>query len=218
MKSKLEIKNRKACLQIGNKLIEGPLALFPPPKSKGDGWLECDLRIFKYSPNYRKQESVAIYTDDTMNKESDFLKPVLRHCIWDRHKDMNGSNSWPSVDIQLGHIKDITKVSEILVELQSSIPKFSFASCGVSLTRDSVEVKCNHNEVSYVLFMRNGVQSLTYSSCSILGDEATVLILNSYNSFLNEQLSIEKIGWQERYEYNLREESPKEMWNWSYGA
>lgn len=220
MLSATERKNRRRCLQIGNKLIEGPLAIFPATEDGDDyEWMECDFRITLYSANYRIQESIAIYTDDTMNKGKDFFKPIFRHCVWDRNSDINSSNTWPSAKVELAYLKDIKKTNEILIQIQETIPKPSFSPLGVSLSRNVAEVECDYSKERYEIYIRNRVQAITYASCYIPNDIVTGLILSSFKKLRNEMMvPFDKSGWKERYEFNLNSECPKDMWEWQYEA
>ncbi|MES2934034.1 MAG: hypothetical protein V4805_11175 [Pseudomonadota bacterium] len=94
--------NTRRCLLIGQELISGPTALYPPQTLDDSGWLEPDLRITLFWPGWRKIESIIVYADDTMNRENDFLDPMIRHCVWDRKNDWSGKNAWPSVEISIG--------------------------------------------------------------------------------------------------------------------
>lgn len=218
MLSTTQRKNRRRCLQIGNKLIDGPLAIFPATDNDDDyGWMECDFRISIYSGDYQTQESIAIYTDDTMNREENFFKPIIRHCAWDRSADENGSNTWPSAKVELAYLKDIEQTSEILIQIQEATPKLSFAPLGVSVSRNVAEVECDYYKEGYELYIRNGVQAITYASCYMPNDMVTALIFSSFKKLRNEMMvPFEKSGWKERYEYNLNNECPKDMWEWQY--
>ncbi len=158
-----------------------------------------------------------LYTDDTMNKDENFFKPILRYCVWDRKSDSKGANSWPSAQVELAYLKDIEQTSDIIIKLQKAIPKLSFSPLGVSLSRDVSDVKCNYNKKGYEVYMRNGIQAITYASCHVSNDMLTELILLSFRKLQNEMmLPFDKSGWKERYEFNLNDECPKDMWEWKH--
>lgn len=218
MLNKTERHNRWRCLQIGAKIVKGPLALFPPVQVDDYGWMECDFRIIKYAADDKVQESVSIYTDDTMNREEGFLPPIIRSCSWARGDDIDGKNKWPSIMVGLGDISSIDSASEILRNLQRSLSKIKFGILGVSLSRDMAKVECNHKKDRFDIFIRNGIQAIEYSSCSIHDDEYTKLVFESYEKLLNLLVPNHEIGWKERYEYNLDENCPTDMWEWQYNA
>lgn len=102
---KEKTKNLRRCFAIGYELINGPEAIFPPYRKDEFGWLEADLRIILTQHDHKKIESISIFVDDTMNREDDFLSPIIRHCTWLRDKDHSGNNGWPTIEMLYSGIK-----------------------------------------------------------------------------------------------------------------
>lgn len=178
--------NRNRCLQVGRELIQGPRALFPPTPDGLSDWLEPQLRITLRWPNYERIESVIIYVDDTMNKEEDFLPPLLRYAIWRRPDDLAGRHAWPSVSVRLGLIKNHAAVDACLQQLQQHVPHITFTPIGLSLKRDVADITGVPTLPEYTVFITNGVQGLEYSSCSIEHDLFSKQINESFHALVTE--------------------------------
>ena len=84
--------NQRRILRIGNKLIEGPSAIFRI--SEGD-WLEKDLHIYFFDPKSGNIESYSIWSDDSMNKTENFLFPMIRVLKWNRRVDLSNLRQNP---------------------------------------------------------------------------------------------------------------------------
>jgi len=208
--------NRSRCLQIGRELIEGPRALFPPQEGDESDWLEPQLHITLRWPDYKRIESAIVYVDATMNKEDGFLPPMLRHAIWSRPNDLTGAHAWPSVVVRLGSIKSQQAVDACLTKLEENVLHINYSPFGLSLKRDVPTVACVPSLPHYTVYLRNGVQSLEYSSCSIANDPFSLLIHESFNTLTTELHEINPNGWQERYDRNLKTEFPATCWEWNY--
>ena len=98
--------NHRRVTKIGHKLVEGSSAVFRI--SDGD-WLESDLHIIIKEGGLRKIETYSLLTEDTMNKEIDFLPPMIRILKWRRSEDLNELQNdehrrFPKIEVELGTI------------------------------------------------------------------------------------------------------------------
>lgn len=57
-------------------------------------------------------KSITVFCDDTINREADFLEPVIRVAHWDREADMQADLSFPNVQVTLGHSERLGVRSE----------------------------------------------------------------------------------------------------------
>ncbi len=208
--------NRRRCLSVGWELIHGPRALLSPPKGDESDWLEPQLRITLRWPNYERIESIIVYVDNTMNKEDEFLPPMLRHAVWRYPNDLPGAHPWPSIVVRLGFLKNQFIVNDSLTNLEKHIPCIDYSSIGLSLKRDVPHVAAVPHLPEYALTLRNGVQSLEYSSCFLVDDSMSSMIYDSFNALTAELSEIHPHGWQERYDRNLKTEFPATCWDWNY--
>lgn len=210
--------NRRRCLQVGRELIEGPRALFPPEVVDDFGWLEAELRISLWWPSCERIESVAVYSDDTMNRDSGFLPPMLRHSVWHRANDLKGANAWPSVEVKLGVLRSQQAVDNCLRSIQHGVQRLSFPPIGLSVARDVADVTAAPGLPDYAVWVRNGLQSVEYHSCPVANDPFTTQVIDAFSELAAELQDIEKQGWRERYDRNLRSEYPASAWEWAYEA
>lgn len=79
----------------------------------------------------------------------------------------------------LGYIKPgkFNELNAALIELQDLIPKIHFASLGISLNRDVATIEKSDFSINYELWLRNGVQSLSYFSPYIDDDVFSAKVL-----------------------------------------
>jgi len=67
--------------EVGNQILEGPRSIFPPREIADYGWLEPSLLIILRKIDLIIFESIALFCDDSVNRESDFLSPMVRHMV-----------------------------------------------------------------------------------------------------------------------------------------
>ena len=106
---------RRRCLRIGRALLEGPSAIFPPKELDEYGWLEAEFRLTIKWPRQGIYESVSVFSGGSMNRDENFLVPMIRRCRWNRSADMAHTNPWPSAAVELGHIRDHSRVDAVFV-------------------------------------------------------------------------------------------------------
>lgn len=210
-------------LRIGNKLIEGPDTIFS--NYNNQDWLEKDLQIIIYHSGHQLVESYSIWSDSTMNKEGDFLPPLIRILQWQKSIDIQKGHHctlyFPSIDIQIGLIKDrnFKKLNAEYINLQKSLlANHTYTPMGISTERNMVATTIDFNKeyLDFSVFFRNGLQYLRYSSSentnNQLVNDITFLI-----QLLKDSIEpIRKEDWTERY-YELNKDYIKgQKFDWNY--
>lgn len=204
--------NHRRILRIGNKLVESPSAIFRI--SEGD-WLEKKLHITIRSRSFEKFSTYSLWTDYSMNKEENFLPPMIRILNWKRKEDLDDldkdkNRKFPKIEVELGTIKN-SKVEELekaFISIQEAFKgNNDYVPYKISRERDCAELEIDYEKeyLDFTIYFSNGNQSLEFSS---LGNYSNKLIQQVDNliSLLIESIEpIDKYEWKERY-YELTEE------------
>ena len=207
-------KNLRKCYAIGYEFTNGPEAIFPPPKEDDFGWLEADLRIILIPHDQKKIESISIFVDDTMNREDNFLSPIIRHCTWLKNKDYSENNNWPTIEILYSRIGNYEIVDKKIKQMQKTISKFDFKELGLSLKRDVAKIKIDYNKPRFELFSRNGIQAITINSWAIEGSNHLPDLVFDLFSYLKKIINpFNQNGWNERYNQDLNKVFPLKCWD-----
>jgi len=203
--------NHRRILRIGNKLVEGPSAIFRV--SDGD-WLEKDLQIILYEPGMKKIASYSIWSDDSMNKESNFMPPMIRILTWNRREDLANlkediHRTFPIIDLKLGSIKKekFKELNNSFINFQKSLLKnHSYIPYKIATKRDSAETEVDYDQpyLDFSIYIRNGKQALEFSSSGNM-DNILINDLLAMKRLLSESIKIVDLSnWKERY-YELTE-------------
>jgi len=209
--------NRRRCLRIGRALLEGPSAIFPPKEIDSYGWLEADFRLTIKWPGQEWHESLSVFSDDSMNREENFLAPMIRRCLWKRSADMADTNPWPTASIELGYVRDHLRIDALLRGVQRKLSGLPFTELGLSTRRDVAELEPDLGEPEFRVWARNGAQSMEYWSLPVAASTLGLSFRQVYADLLAEMVPISQIGWRERYDYDLREE-PRAWWELPVGV
>lgn len=208
MHKSLQIRN------IGETIVEGPRSLLPP--NNNDDWLEKDVSIYTNDIPELRIQGISLWTDSTMNKESGFLKPIIRFTHWERQNDLQNrkSSSFPDVRVFLGHIDEafFDSLNKAIIEIQEMLPSLVFKPTGISLARDIPDADNFDYRSSYSIYVRNGIQSLTHYSPVLIDDAFTRKVLELKTLMLKSISEISKEGWRERYSASFDSKS----FDWSY--
>ncbi len=207
-------------LKIGHKLIYGPRALFPPKTIDDFGWLEPDLRIIYWTAGMLTAESIILFTDNTMNRDKNFLQPVIRHAKWHRLADAEESRDWPTVEISLSNFKDQREcVDTYIKKLQGKLTRLTFELNGLQTQRESsnqaFHISYDYGRGSFSVYSRNGAQSIEYHSLAIKNDNLTELVLEGLLLLHSLAIPYSREGWRERYDFDLNEICPTKAWDWT---
>lgn len=204
--------NHRRVMRIGNKLVEGPSAIFRI--SEGD-WLEKDLHITIWDGGNRNISSYSLWTDDSMNKEEDFLPPMLRILNWNRREDLDElrkdeNRKFPKIEVELGTIKNskFNQFEKSFVSIQKVIKESNdYVPYKISKERDYAELEIDYEKeyLGFSVYVRNGSQSLEFSSSGNYSNPLIQQIQNLIHLFNESIEPVTKSEWKERY-YELTEE------------
>jgi hypothetical protein len=214
------IQNRHRVARIGRLLIDGPFSIKPPESLDDYGWLECDLRVTHWAAD--AVHSAAIYVDDSMNRDADFLPPLLRYVEWNRAADLRaaseGAIQWPTATVTLSYIDQARdEIDALIRRLQTRLGSLPFSVFGLSVDRSIPAVPSDHRgRIS--LYSRNGIQSVEFHAPTSdrdagLSDDmlAAVRALQG----LRRPFRLGE-GWRESYPYPLdaSELGPSHWWDY----
>ncbi len=199
---------------IGQRLLDGPRSIIPP--NVGNCWLEKDISIYTNDFPEVRIEEISLWSDSTINKDSNFFKPVIRFAHWERKNDLEKRNEikFPDVRIFLGYIDEelFNPLNDAIIKIQNCIPKLTFQSLGISLERDVANIKRSNQNKDYNLYIRNGIQSLTYYSPFLDNDIFSQKVFELKTLMLKSMKQICLDGWKERYDSPFDTES----FDWNY--
>ncbi|WP_306012717.1 MULTISPECIES: hypothetical protein [unclassified Allomuricauda] len=215
--------NRQRITKIGNMLLEGPLSIIH--KASGD-WLKKDFQLILHQPKSGTLKSYSIWSDDTWNKEADFLSPMIRTVIWDRQKDMEHLRksedlNFPSIDVALGTIKTekFKGLNETFIKLQHLIiTRPGYIPFRISTERDAplLNVKADKEFLHYSLYFNNGGQTFELKSSGNL-DQPLVVDLMDIATQLSESMQlIDPSPWKERYTGITKASLDDDGLDWDY--
>jgi len=184
---------------IGQTLVEGPKALFPPKTMDGYGWLEPDLALHWRTDGWRTLRSVLVYTDASMNRNRGFLEPVIRVATWHRSRDLAREGTWPHVELIFGRPKDWPVVRRISKALHEEVGKLPFVPYGLSKCRGAATVRTAAPSASFMMKTGNGVQWLEFGSPALRDDPLTTAVRKSMDDLAEMSAPFDPTGWTERY-------------------
>ncbi len=210
-------------MRIGNKLVEGPSAIFR--LSEGD-WLGKDLYITVRDRGYENISSYSLWTDDSMNKEEEFLPPMIRILDWKRRKDLSElkedeNRNFPKIDLELGTIKEskFVQCENAFISIQKAVKEHNdYIPYKISRKHDYAELNVDHDEeyLNFSIYIRNGSQSLELNSCANFSNQLVQQIQRIIKLFKESIEPTDKTKWKERY-YELTEEYIQgEISEWYY--
>ncbi|MDQ2808677.1 MAG: hypothetical protein M3Z04_17480 [Chloroflexota bacterium] len=210
--------NIRRLKRIAGALIEGPRALHPPQEVDRFGWLEPDLRLVHYD-GPRMWRSLAIYTDDTMNREAGFLKPVIRAAHWNGRNDFGRGwtlPDWPSVTVSLSHFEDQrTWVSEQIKAIQTTLLHLPFVPYGLGAERDGADTAEEGWKHLEIYTNNGGGQSVTFQSPTLpAGDPLTDCFFAVFEGLLGIMQPLAWDGWKEVYNTDPMIMEPRTSWYW----
>ena len=133
-----------------------------------------------------------------------------------RSADMADTNAWPSASVELGQIRDHSRVDVLLREVHRKLSGLPFAELGLSTQRDVADVEVEPSEPEFRVWARNGAQSIEYWSLPVAPTKLGLSFKEVYEDLLTEFVPLSQAGWRERYGYDLREE-PRSSWELPVG-
>jgi hypothetical protein len=191
-------------MRIAHELVSGPFSMHPPADQDSYGWLECALRLVRWAPGHSPSESIAVYVDDSVNRDRDFLPPVIRYVRWERPTDLTrlptSTSGWPTMTVDIGEIRDWHTVQRVAADMQRAICAPPFVVSGLTPDRTPPQADIAWEVGTLEVFTCNGLQSLEYRSPAITdGSAFTECFLASWAALRAQLLSIERQGWREHY-------------------
>ena len=153
-----------------------------------------------------------------MNKEDNFLKPVIRFVHWEKQNDLEKYRNdveidWPDIRTFLGHIKPdmFEKLNSGFIELQQLLSTIHFVPLGINLKRDVATIDTDFSTAIKV-WVRNGVQSFCYYTPHIDNDIFCEKVI-ALKQLMHSSIDIfDHAGWTERYDSPFNENP----FDWDY--
>ena len=202
------IHTRHRVVRTGNLLIEGPFSIKPPPAIDDYGWLEAELRLSHWRAD-GVIESIAIYVDDSTNREEAFLPPMIRSATWNNKSDdirraLAGDLAWPNVNVSLSYVGAAEgEVDAIVRGIQVCLARVPFVPVGLVADRSLPDLPPEPRG-RLAVYTRNGLQAVevelwTRGTDAAL-NEAILDGLDSLRSFVR---PIDTAGWRESYRFPI---------------
>jgi hypothetical protein len=213
------IRTKRRVVRVGNLLVEGPFSIRPPRDVDEYGWLECDLRLTQVSDGVIT--SVAVYVDDSMNREEDFLEPVLRHVRWQRAEDVRralaGEISWPTATVTLSHFGTARADVDLLMrEIQGRLSTAPFIVTGLVTDRSVPNAEPDpRGEIQ--VFARNGVQRVEVATWAAEDAGLHSVAADAIASLSRLMQPLRLDGWRETYSHQLDSDTLGGLYYWDYG-
>jgi hypothetical protein len=203
-------------LNIGHALIDGPRALFPPDSIDEFGWMEPAIKLGHWETPRLVWTSLAIYFDDTMNREDNFLHPVIRYAHWNQNQDTftKPRPNWPTVDIQLSYVDEhLEQVNQKVYELHSALTQPPFIPFRVATRNDAPNIETDNSRGILWVEVTNNLQQIKFYTPDLLsGDVLTDRFFILFNFLREIMRPIDRTGWRERYDHDL---NIMKHWDWN---
>lgn len=212
IKDKKEFKRMRGIRnEIAYELLDGQRAIFPS-KRKYE-WLESVLTIKQYPLGIDKNSvTYSIYVDNTINKEDNFLLPIVRIAKWDRLKELNAKRfkRWPEIQIIQHELTKLEqkKIDEFLKKLDSKISTLQFAVGGLITDRsDPTPIDINTGFRDLIIKRWNGCQTIDFyfGDSNNLNFELEETVRDLMNYIAEVCKTPIKKPYTERYNQNLKE-------------
>ncbi len=205
--------------RIGHTLIEGPRALHPPEHIDRHGWLEPDLTLI-WGRHFRRHESIIVFCDSTVNRDSDFLPPMLRYIRWDLRQDLPTLPAWPSVEVQLSYVAPHQeRVSDQIRRIEHALTQAPFIPTGLIAERHVPqldEVNTDDARGDIEIQRSNGLHFMTWSGPALPpGDPLTNTFFAVFAELRTLITPIARLGWTETYNRDptVQPVPPGESWD-----
>ena len=139
------VKNKLRNRKIGSILIDGPEYIIPPSKY-GYGWYDQIYCLIDQPLGVNKKAfSYSVYVDNTVNRDKNFLVPLVRYVEWNRDKEYSNNRirNWPLINIYQ-HLLSETEskiINKLLLQVDDFLSKIKFLKAGL-ITDRSDPIDC----------------------------------------------------------------------------
>ena len=157
----------------------------------------------------------SIWTDCSMNKEEDFLPPMIRILNWKRKQDLDDlkqeeSRKFPKIELEFGTIKNskFDQLENAFIAIQKAVKEDNdYVPYKISRQRDQADIQVDYDKeyLNFSIYVRNGSQCLEFSSSGNYSNPMIQQIQNLIHLFNESIEPVDKSEWKERY-YELTEE------------
>jgi hypothetical protein len=197
-------------------LVEGPRSLLPPEQLDDFGWLEPNLRLIWRPGIARGLESLIVFCDNTVNRDSDFLVPVLRYARWDAARDLEALPAWPQMEIQLGYFEARRDwVSNQVRRIEAALTHAPYIPFGLQAQRDIPEIEVAEDRGDIEIHCSNGLQSITWRAPALpAGDPLNDTFFAVLTELRATMEALPRAGWQEVYDHDPTKNQAHRAWYW----
>src|SRR5438552_5334461 len=156
--------------KIAFHFLDGPRSLIPRTGRDSSGWLEPVFRARSYPIGRNKVTgSWSVFVDNTMNRTSGFLKPVLRSAIWNRPADIveiRRRKIAKQPTVKIFHHKlsaaEAEWVNLLLRRVDAEVSKISFLRTGLITDRRPPKGTKGIGFRDWQVTRENGAQSIEF--------------------------------------------------------
>lgn len=125
----------------------------PPTRLDDFGWLDPVLKIVDRPIGIRKTATAySVYVDNTVNRDKNFLAPLVRYVNWDREYEykVRRIRTWPKIKINQHVLKasEQAKLDSLLRNLDQSLSSINFLIAGL-ITDRSDPSGCHPDDANY---------------------------------------------------------------------
>lgn len=219
MTKTVRVRDPKSLLRrryIANQLVEGPHSFHPPKSAKEYGWLEPTLR-FVVGEFPADRRSLAVFSDDSMNKYSDLFTPMIRIATWRRHEEAKHSGRWPLVDVRWGYLRrGRGRVDQFIRRLVRALGRLRLGDGGLYDRRKSTPSAMKSTLGDFRLMVRTEALQLELSGTALRGDALPRLIIDGCQLLEEVSVLAPLRGWTECYDQDLSATNlvVRSHWKW----
>jgi hypothetical protein len=155
-----------------------------------------------------------------VNREEDFLEPVIRYVRWERVKDIRralaGEITWPTATVTLSYFREArTDVDRLMRDVQARLTAVPFSVTGL-VTDRSVPGATPDDRGEVKIFARNGVQRIEVATWAADDGGLHAAAINGIAALRPLLRPIALDGWSESYRHDLLSEELGGTRRWDY--
>lgn len=155
-----------------------------------------------------------------MNREEDFLEPVIRHVRWERAEDIRralaGEIHWPTAVVTLSHFRETrADVDRVVRDVQTRLNGIPFIVTGLVPDR-SVPVATPDDRGQVEVYARNGVQRIEVATRAADGGGLHTEVVSGLAVLRAVIRPLALDGWRESYQHDLTSQAIVGSRWWDY--